>query len=83
MDLASKAQVYYKRPRSLGGGSHSFLNWEIPDELERSENGVFSAAATAGNVVITGTGTEVITGDDSVKVQITVSPYTTSTTIIN
>ncbi len=83
MNLAAQAQVYYKRPRSFGGGSHSYLNWQIPDDMETSENGIFSAEVTAANVVITGTGTEVITGSDSIKVQVTVDPYTTTTTIIN
>jgi hypothetical protein len=83
MNLATKAIDYYKRPVSFGGGSHSFANWSIPAELDSSENGVFSAVVSPGNIVITGTGNEVLTGTDSIKVQVTVFPYSTTTTVIN
>ena len=83
MNLATKAIDYYKRPVSFGGGSHSFQNWQIPADLDSSENGVFSAAVSPGNIVITGTGTEILTGTDSIKVQVTVFPYSTTTSVIH
>jgi Tfp pilus assembly protein PilE len=72
VNLAAIAQQYYMRPATLGGGEMSFVNWIIPPELKTNQNGTFTASTAADSVVITGTGNEVVTGTDSVKVQITV-----------
>ena len=68
--LASKAQEYYKKPTSLGGGGNSFLGFVTPTGLASNANGTYTLTATAANVVIVGTGTE--TGNDgSAKVKAT------------
>lgn len=72
--LASKAQEYYKKPTSMGGGGNSFVGFAIPTGLSTNANGTFaiSGSATATQIVFTGTGTE--TGNDgSTKVKATVT----------
>jgi hypothetical protein len=72
--LASKAQEYYKKPTSLGGGGNSFVGFAIPTGLSSNANGTYaiSGSATATQIVFTGTGTE--TGNDgSTKVKATVT----------
>jgi Tfp pilus assembly protein PilE len=81
--LASEAQKYYKTPSSMGGGSQKFTGWSIPTQLETNADGSFSAVVSEQNVVITGTGNEVVQGNDSVKVKITVTPNSFTTEIIN
>jgi type II secretory pathway pseudopilin PulG len=81
--LASQAITYYRRPKSLDGGGHTFLEWEIPPELIETPNGYFEADVAEQTITITGTGNEVITGNDSIKVMVNVFPRTTSLTIIN
>ena len=83
--LASEAQKYYRTPRAMGGGSFDFTNWKIPNQLKTNADGSF-VITEAGNetqVVITGTGNEVVTGNDSVKVKMTVLPSDFAITIIN
>lgn len=82
VNLASIAQQYYLRPSSMGGGSRSFSGWAIPNELSVTGNGHFTAVVSPVNVVITGVGNEVVTGNDSVTVQINVTPTSFTTTII-
>jgi Tfp pilus assembly protein PilE len=70
--LAAKAQEYYKKPTSLGGGGNSFVGFTIPTGLSSNANGTYaiSGSATATQIVFTGTGTE--TGNDgSTKVKAT------------
>ena len=83
VNLASMAQQYYMRPEAFGGGGRSFENWKVPTQLSTTENGSYKAEAEAGEVIITGTGNEVVTGNDSVKVKITVNPHNYVTEIIN
>lgn len=82
VELSSMAQQYYRKPREMGGGGRSFTGWTIPSNLSNTENGHFTAAVNSSSVVITGTGNEVVTGSDSVKVQITVYPDSYSTVIL-
>ena len=71
--LGSMAFQYYKKPRELGGGGRSFINWTIPPQMVQTFNGNFMmASVSVDNVVITGTGSEVVTGTDSIKVETTV-----------
>ena len=72
-DIASQAVVYYKKPVEFNGGGRSFLGWEIPTKLANTEAGSYVANVTADQVIITGTGTEVVTGTDSIKVQTVVT----------
>lgn len=82
ISLASLAQQYYMRPTSMGGGSRTFTGWSIPSELTESANGHFSAVVTPDKVIITGVGNEVVVNNDSVTVQLNVSPLSFTTTII-
>lgn len=83
VNLASHAQQYYLKPKALGGGARSFVGWEIPAELVTTANGHYEADVKDEEVIIIGTGNEVVTGNDSVKVKIKVNPNTFLTEIIN
>lgn len=82
VNLASMAQQYYMKPSSLGGGSRTFTGWNIPNELVVTANGHFTAVVSQDDVVITGVGNEVVTGNDSVTVRINVTATSFATTII-
>jgi lipopolysaccharide export LptBFGC system permease protein LptF len=83
--LASEAQKYYKTPTAMGGGSQKFTGWKIPFQLKTNADGSFlvSQAIEEQKVILVGTGNEVVTGNDSVKVKITILPSDFSVTIIN
>ncbi|MCW8811644.1 MAG: hypothetical protein OQK64_11865 [Ignavibacteriaceae bacterium] len=82
--LATMALHYFKKPQELGGGGNSFLGWTIPSQMVQTINGNFmTASIVADKVVITGTGSEVITGNDSIKVTTTVKPDEMFTEVIN
>ena len=83
--LASEAQLYYRRPVTLGGGGKSFIGWEIPKEYQTTVAGSFliSASISSQEVIITGTGNEVVTAGDSIKVEMRVNPLSYQTTVIN
>ncbi len=82
--LGLMALQYYKKPAELGGGSKSFEGWKIPSQLRTTENGNFKISTTsATELIITGTGTEVITGTDSIEVQTTVTANDINSIIIN
>ncbi len=83
VNLAAMAQQFYLRPTALGGGNLSFTGWRIPSELVITANGHYTASVSSGNVVLVGTGNEVVTGNDSVKVKLTVTPTNYQTEIIN
>ena len=83
VNLATLAQQYYQRPTALGGGSRTFTGWQIPNELRTTANGSYEATVTASQITLLGTGNEVVTGNDSVKVQLVVYPQRYVTTIIN
>jgi hypothetical protein len=76
-NLASIAISYYKKPIDMGGGGKTFAGWKIPTQMISTVNGSYLAQITPQQVIITGTGTEVVTGNDSVKVQtiITANEY--------
>ncbi|MCU7517225.1 MAG: hypothetical protein HF307_12695 [Ignavibacteria bacterium] len=74
VNLSSMAQRYYVRPVETGGGGKSFIGWQIPPELLFTENGHYSATVSSSQVVILGTGNEVVTGADSVRIKTTVYP---------
>jgi len=83
VNLASLAQQYYMKPKALGGGARSFTGWRVPDELVTTANGHFTATVFADSVVILGIGNEVVTNNDSIKVQLTVRPTSFRTVILN
>jgi hypothetical protein len=82
--LGAMAIQYYKKPQTIGGGGRSFAGWEIPTQMVHTFNGNFMIAeVTPQQVKITGTGSEVVTGDDSIKVETVVTPEDLYTVIIN
>jgi len=83
VNLASIAQQYYMKPRALGGGSRSFTGWSIPVDLLTTANGNFKSTISPDSVILIGTGNEVVTNNDSVKVRMSVGPMSCKTTIMN
>jgi hypothetical protein len=82
--LASEAQLYYRRPKDLGGGGKSFVGWDVPPQYITTEVGRFEASVVSpSEVKITGTGNEVVTSGDSVKVELVVNSLAYRTKIIN
>lgn len=82
--LGTMALQYYKKPVELGGGGRDFTGWKIPPQMNQTVNGNFMIATVASDAVtITGTGSEVVTGNDSIKVQTIVRENEIQTIIIN
>jgi hypothetical protein len=81
--LAHMAMGYYKKPAVLGGGGRSFIGWTIPGDMAVTATGNYTSTAYNDSVVIIGTGNEVTTGNDSVKVKITALENSFYSTIIN
>ena len=78
------ALQYFKKPAEIGGGSQSFIGWTIPSQMVTTANGNFMTSMVAADqVIITGTGTEVVTGTDSIEVQTTVTANEINSIIIN
>ena len=75
IDMAAQAISYYKRTREFGGGGKSFIGWEIPAQVQNTINGSYIIGEVYNDhVVLIATGTEVVTGNDSIQVKTTVSP---------
>ena len=72
--MAALAMSYYKKPGNLGGGGNSFIGWSIPNDMHITASGSFAAQVFSDSIIITGTGNEVVTGSDSVKIKTTVYP---------
>lgn len=83
VNLAAMAQQFYLKPVSLGGGGRNFTGWRITPELEITSAGHYTAQVFDDSVVINAIGNEVVTGNDSLKVKITVLPTTYKTVLIN
>jgi Tfp pilus assembly protein PilE len=86
VNLAARAQQYYRRPTSLGGGQGSFANVILTDLTSKpsNANGTYVLSSpTATSVVLTGTGVE--TGNDgSTPVEVEMTVYADSmTTVVN
>jgi Tfp pilus assembly protein PilE len=83
VNLASRAQQYYRRPTALGGGQGSFVGLAVTQLTSKTinSNGTYAMGTpTATSVVITGTGTE--TGfDGSTKVKVEMTVYADSSKI--
>ena len=73
LHLASEAQRYYKTPSAMGGGSRDFTGWTIPTILRTNADGNFKATVSAQSVVLIGVGNEIVQGNDSVEVKMTVT----------
>src|SRR5512146_772954 len=81
VNLAARAQQFYRRPAALGGGGNSFLGLSAdPAGLAKltnmaggkNANGTYSiaTAGTANQVVIEGVGTETVAGGLNVTMRI-------------
>ena len=82
--LGYMAIQYYKKPATLGGGNQSFSGWEIPSQMIVTANGNFmTSTVDPQEVIITGTGTEVVTGTDSIEVKTIVTANTVNSVIIH
>lgn len=82
--LGAMAIQYFKKPEEIGGGSQSFEGWEIPPQMVTTINGNFMRAnVTAEQITIIGTGSEVVTGGDSIKVETIVTANDMYTVVIN
>ena len=82
--LGLMALQYFKKPAELGGGSHSFIGWIIPSQMIATANGNFVISTVdPDELVITGIGTEVVTGTDSIEVQTIVTANTVNSIIIH
>lgn len=82
--LAAMAIQYYKKPPAMGGGGKSFVGWNVPPQMVITTNGNHMIASVSPDqIVIVGTGSEVVTGNDSIKVETHVSPENYYTVIIN
>lgn len=83
--LGIMALQYYKKPKELGGGDKSFVGWSIPKSMNQTINGNFMRVdeASEQEIRIVGTGSEVATGNDSIKVMTVVTPDKLYTEIIN
>ena len=82
--LGVMALQYFKKPTELGGGGKSFANWTIPSQMVTTANGNFMTAyIQADEVRIVGTGSEVVTGNDSIRVETVVTADQMYTYIIN
>jgi len=82
--LGTMAIQYFKKPTELGGGNQDFTGWQIPSQMIQTANGNFMiAAVTPDEVTITGTGSEVVTGTDSIKVQTIVTANGIQTIVIH
>jgi hypothetical protein len=74
-NLATLAQDYYLKPASQHGGNNSFIGWKVPEEIDTTGNGTYTAVISEQSVEVTGTGTE--KGNDGifpVKVTMTIGP---------
>jgi len=84
VNLASRAQQYYRRPTSLGGGGNQFNNLTSIAQLTNkpsNANGSYSLTGGTGTgpITIVGVGTEVVGGQ---PVKMTMSVYPDSTYMV-
>ncbi len=85
-NIASDAQVYYKKPADVGGGGGSFVNYTMPTYFQKYVSGKlkFKIQKKKNQVVITGIGTEVGNdGKSKIKIKGTVTPQDVSINILN
>ena len=82
---ASRAQVYQKRPKCIGGGGGSFQGFRLSYGSTTNNNGTFSVSSSTGTLItIEGIGHELgFDRSNPVKVAITVSADTISVAELN
>lgn len=67
--IASNAINFFNKPKVIGGGGRSFQDYVIPANMQQTDNGYYITEIFTDSLHIIGTGTEVITGSDSIKVR--------------
>ena len=87
--LATMAQQHYKKPMAIGGGGNTFdgstggVKWIVPPSLVTNADGRFYIKEIKPqSVELIAVGNEVVTGNDSVKVKVVVTPTSYTTTIL-
>jgi len=92
VNLASRAQQYYRRPQALGGGGNSFVGLTADaaglaklTSKSSNANGTYSilTAGTATSVVLRGLGVEKGTDGNPIQVQMTVFADSTYVNQVN
>lgn len=83
LNIGSIAIQYFKKARLYGGGQSSFTGWNIPAELQVTSNGSYAATIAPEEVIIIGTGNEVVSGGDSIKVKTIVTANNIETIVLN
>lgn len=83
LHIAQIAQEYFRKPSSLAGGNNSFTGWQIPAQFVNGANGSYTATVSATQVIITGTGNEVVSGSDLIEVRTTVTRDSILTQVIH
>ena len=91
VNLAARAQQFYRRPTALGGGGNSFVGLTADaaglrklTNRETNANGTYSitSAGTATAVVLQGVGTEMVDGTNYVTMEIHVSNTKSDSVVI-
>ena len=57
-NLGTMAQQHYRKPTSMGGGGYTFTGWTVPNELDTTPNGIYTATVAAQTVTLVGKGNE-------------------------
>ena len=87
VNLASRAQQYYRRPTALGGGGNQFTGVTLAKLTSKGSNanGTYTCGTpTTSSVVLTGIGVEK-GNDNSAKINMTMTVFADSTyvTVVN
>ena len=85
-NIAGLALKYYKKPTTYGGGgSTSFQGFNVPGDLAVTSSGSYLATAFQDSIIIIGTGNDVVSGTDSIKIRTVLSTvdFIPRSTIIN
>ncbi len=74
VQLAARAQQYYRRPTSLGGGNFSFTGLVYTIREKSNPNGTYVATPAGQIFTITATGSEVGANGSPVTITMAVTP---------
>jgi Tfp pilus assembly protein PilE len=81
--LAARAQMYYRRPKLMGGGGRSFTSMTINDLTAKPQNtyGTYSVTSVAADqVVLDAVGIE--SGSNGSKLSVTMTVFPESTHVV-
>ncbi|MCX8106506.1 MAG: hypothetical protein N3D80_11620 [Ignavibacterium album] len=83
-NIATLAIQYYKKAKLLGGGQYNYAGWDVPNDMKVTHNGSYTATVTPPDrVEIIGVGNELVSGNDSIKVKVTIVGTQIQTEILN